>query len=299
VSNSAPAPKPAKIGRAIFSSALKNVNKDRFVLLYPMIGFVATTGFAALLLIPIVSTFPIWVNDDNLMGIEMIAFVILTSVFGGFTHVLAQAGVMASANLRYSGQTPTFTSSSKEAKANLKNLALFGLLEASVGLVLRALRDNLKAAGDLLSFIGGFAWAVASYFAIPAILFEGLGPIASIRRSTEIIKAKWGSALRVNLFANFAFIVAIFIAFGVLMSGMYLFASAATGTLAEMFLGIWVVLGGLALLWLVILVQSTVMSYACVALYRYAQNQTSDGFDATLLPNAFKLKQQKFVGLKS
>ncbi len=286
---------PSKIGRALFAEALKNFNKDRFVLLFPFLAFVFNAMAFGGIVIFVVLTIPIWVTMGDNSAIYVTVLAVLMTIFAAFTHVIVQASVMAAANQRYSGQTPTFSSAMKEVGQRLGTLSLFGLLEATVGMVLRAIRDNLKGAGSLISFIGGLAWAVASYFAIPAILFEGLGPINAVRRSSEIIKTKWGSALRVNLFAGIAFLLAWIIAVGGIFGGFYI-ALGDPNSYSEASLITGFSISGVTILlaFAIGLVQSSVMSYACVAIYRYAVGKPLAGFDSSLMTNAFKLKKQKF-----
>jgi hypothetical protein len=75
----------------------------------------------------------------------------------------------------------------------------WALVAATVGVVLNIiegfLRDKL---GILGSFIGGlfeFGWATVTYFVLPVLAAEGVGPIAALRRSSSILKAKWGESL--------------------------------------------------------------------------------------------------------
>lgn len=284
--------RPSKIGRALFSSALKNFNKDRFVLLFPLLAFVSNIIMFGALSLAIFLAEPFWTSESELRPVAGFALAVVVSLIVSFTHVLVQGAVMSAANQRYSGMEPTFASAFKEASEKIGPLALFSLVEATVGMILRAIRDNLKGVGNFISFIGGLAWAVASYFAIPAILFEGLGPIAAVRRSADIIKTTWGSALRVNVVAGVLFVFAWILAIGGLVGGLYL----AIGDPYNYQLSAGFTLIGLSLVFSfgLALVQGSVMSYACVALYRYATGKPMPEFDANLMATAFKLKKQKF-----
>ena len=285
--------RPSKIGRALFSSALKNFNKDRFVLLFPLLAIVSNIMMFGALSLAVILTEPFWISDSELRPVAGFAIAVVLSVIVSFTHVLVQGAVMSAANQRYSGMEPTFASAFKEASEKIGPLALFSLVEATVGMILRGIRDNLKGVGNFISFIGGLAWAVASYFAIPAILFEGLGPIAAVRRSADIIKTTWGSALRVNVVAGVLFVFAWILAIGGIVGGVYL----AIGDPYNYQLSTGFTVIGLSLVFSfgLALVQGSVMSYACVALYRYATGKPMPEFDANLMAIAFKLKREKIT----
>jgi hypothetical protein len=69
----------------------------------------------------------------------------------------------------------------------------------TVGIALSAVESFLKdKLGFLGSLIGGlfeFGWATVTYFVVPVLVTERLGPIAAIRRSASILRAKWGESL--------------------------------------------------------------------------------------------------------
>ena len=38
-------------------------------------------------------------------------------------------------------------------------------------------------------------WSVATYFVLPVLAAEKLGPVAAVRRSSAILRSKWGKSL--------------------------------------------------------------------------------------------------------
>jgi hypothetical protein len=287
-----------KLGRALFKSAMTALGQDKKIILAPVFGGLITMAIFVTLSIGMVAT--IWFNQVESNDVIAIAFAVVIGLSAAFIHVFTQATVMAAANQRFEGQNPTIGTGFAQAKTQAGNLSKFALLEATVGTVLRAVRENLQGIGNFVSFIGGLAWAVSSYFALPVILFEGLGPIASVKRSVAIIKEKWGSALRLNLFAGVAFLLvwlAVFGGFIASMAALVLQSESNFENLPMLIASISGLVGSIVLLIAVAFVQQTVMSYACVALYRYAVGKPVPGFDPQLMQAAFRLKKQKFTGL--
>jgi hypothetical protein len=81
----------------------------------------------------------------------------------------------------------------------LKFIVEWALLSATVGLVLQAISSRSGAIGKIVIGLVGFAWSVATYFVVPIIAFEQLGPIKAIKRSASVLKGTWGEALVSNL----------------------------------------------------------------------------------------------------
>lgn len=54
------------------------------------------------------------------------------------------------------------------------------------------LTEKLGFFGDLLSGIFSALWGVATYFAIPVVVTEDVGPIRAIKRSSALLRRIWG-----------------------------------------------------------------------------------------------------------
>jgi hypothetical protein len=74
--------------------------------------------------------------------------------------------------------------------------AIFGwaLVSACVGMILNALERNEKIGRFVASLLGS-AWTALTYFVIPVIVAEGLGPVAAVKSSIKTLKKEWGTAL--------------------------------------------------------------------------------------------------------
>jgi hypothetical protein len=73
-------------------------------------------------------------------------------------------------------------------------------VQLGVGLIAGALGSLLNDAsgtriGSVATSVVGFAWSLGSFFVIPVIAFEGLGPRAALDRSGELVEQRWGEAL--------------------------------------------------------------------------------------------------------
>jgi uncharacterized protein DUF6159 len=79
-------------------------------------------------------------------------------------------------------------------------IAKWALLEVVLGLLLSVIGALLTDAGartlsSLVSATAGFAWSVATFFVIPVLALEGLGPRDAITRSIDLIRSRWGEAV--------------------------------------------------------------------------------------------------------
>lgn len=81
------------------------------------------------------------------------------------------------------------------AVRRLPQIIAWALVSATIGLVLNILRDRAGMAGRVVAGLAGLGWTVATYFVVPILAHEGLGPIAALRRSAATLRRTWGEAL--------------------------------------------------------------------------------------------------------
>jgi len=83
------------------------------------------------------------------------------------------------------------------AMKRLHSILGWALVSAVVGVVLNALERNQRI-GRFVSMIIGSAWTALTYFVIPVIAAEGVGPVKAFKRSVSTLKSTWGTALMGN-----------------------------------------------------------------------------------------------------
>lgn len=155
--------------------------------------------------------------------------------------------------------------------------SIFGwaLVSAVVGMLLKAIERNKKA-GALISALIGSAWTALTYFVVPVIVSDGVGPVEAFKRSTKTMKAAWGTALTGNFSMGFfGFLASI----PVIILGFLLFSS----------MGFAVALAVVVpLLVLVVAITSAADMIFKAYLYAYATGRTlPDDVDTHSMASAF------------
>jgi hypothetical protein len=177
------------------------------------------------------------------------------------------------------------------AAARLPRILLWSLITTTVGLALRAIAERIPAGGRLLELVGGAAWAAATYFVVPALALDDVGPIGAIRTSARTVRGRWGEAAvgagGIGVATSLA-MIATFVAGGLLAA---LVNAAGLGFLAAVLL-VLVVLAALA----VGLVGSALGVVFQTALYLYAGDGDPGDFDEDDLASAFSTRGAAAVG---
>ena len=105
---------------------------------------------------------------------------------------------MFAADRRLKGQAVTIGEALHESAARAHVLLPWAVVSATVSIVLRAIEQRGGILGRIVGAIAGVAWSVVTFLVLPVLVFEGIGPIAAVKRSGELFKQTWGE----NLIAN-------------------------------------------------------------------------------------------------
>jgi hypothetical protein len=142
---------------------------------------------------------------DIVLGL---AFVFASSAIVIFFN----AALIAAALERLRGGDPNISSGLRAASAHLPQILAWALISVVVSLLLRALRERGGIGGQIASLIGGVAWGLATFFVIPVLVTEGVGPIEAIKRSSGLLRQTWGRQFAANFGFGIITIGAVLIA---------------------------------------------------------------------------------------
>jgi hypothetical protein len=112
-----------------------------------------------------------------------------------FVIVFCNAALISCALMRFNGDEPTIGDGFRAAAARLPQIAAWALVAATVGLILKVIENAHEKVGEIISAILGTAWTVITFFVVPILVVEKLGPIAAVGRSIALLKKAWGEAL--------------------------------------------------------------------------------------------------------
>jgi hypothetical protein len=209
----------------------------------------------------------------------------VVGIFGLFIlGMIAQffaATLVAGANERLEGGSPTLRSAISKASTRVAPVLGWAALNSTVGVVLNAIRDKAGFIGDIVVGMIGAAWGVVTWLVLPIIIVEGIGPIAAVKRSAVLLKSTWGE----NLFAQMGLGLVGFLVMlpGILVFGAVSFAIPLAGI-------------PLLIIWVAVIgsIMSALGAIYRTALYRFAVGlPTGEAFSNEELVGAFAVKKSR------
>ena len=255
------------------------LQSDRKLIVFPMMS-----GLALVILAALLTGVGAGFGTIDRLGSESAGLAEADIVLLGITYFLLafviiyfNAALVGAAMVRLAGGTPTLGDGFRLANSRLPQIAGWALISATVGLILQVLRSQSRDnfVGQIaLSIVGG-VWAYLTFFVVPVLVAEQVGPISAIKRSGSLFKRTWGE----QAVASFGF-------------GIVGFLAALVGLLPAVLVGMVSPMAGLAVgvvtVGLAIATVSTLEAIFKAALYGYvADGSVGEGFDRNTLDGAY------------
>ena len=265
------------------------LQQDRELIFFPIMGTIgaAIVGAIAAGVFYGSGTFDrLGSGETEFSGVDLA--IALLAYFGSlFIVIFCNAALIAAARERLEGGDPNIASGIRAVRGLWLTILGWTLITGTVGLILQALqsmaRENSHGVMRIVAMIVvallQTAWAYITFFVIPVLVVERIGPISAIRRSSSLLRQSWGEQLT----ASFSFFI------------IYLLALLVVAIPVVVLVFVWpvgaiivgVILGGIA-----VASVAAMEGIFKAALYEWvSEGKGSEWFDQQLLTNAYSLKQ--------
>lgn len=263
---------------------------DRELIFFPIMGTLGAivVGLVAAGVFGAVGTFDRLgsAGDAEFNVVDLI--ITLVAYFGGlYMIIFFNAGLVAAARERLEGGDPNVMSGIRAVAPMWLAILGWTLITGTVGLILRALQaaaENqdspvARIVGTILISIIGAVWAYITFFVIPVLVVERIGPFSAIRRSAGMLRRSWGEQVTAQFSFFFIYLIAIIIvAIPVVILAMIAPIAAIITA---------VILGGVALASV-----AAMEGIFKAALYEWvSEGKGSEWFDRALLSNAYEVRR--------
>jgi hypothetical protein len=204
----------------------------------------------------------------------VLGFVFLMVAY--FIVIFFNAALIASAMMRLRGGEPNVRTGLQKAASHIPAILGWAIISATVGMVLRALRDRTdNMLGQIALSLAGGVWTYVTFFVVPVLVAEGLGPIAAIKRSSALFRQTWGRQVAASFGFGLVYLVAGLIA--VLPAALLFTVSPLAGVVVGVF-GMALAMGTVAAL----------EGIFKAALYDWVTGSPPEGFSPQTLRSAYR-----------
>lgn len=160
-------------------------------------------------------------NAEDSSSLTYYLFMFLFYLVNYFVVVFFNMALIHCTRLYFRGEEVSVNAGLRFSLSRIGTIFSWSVFAATVGTILRIIQEESGIIGKIITGILGIVWSIATFFVVPIIAYENLGPIAAFKRSAQLMKQKWGESLG----ATFSFGLIQFLAMIVLMIPCYIIGS--------------------------------------------------------------------------
>ncbi|MEO1286153.1 MAG: DUF6159 family protein [Chloroflexota bacterium] len=264
---------------------------DRELLLFPVISGIVTILICVVMFIPSIAFFFLSAGANEVT--TQVFGTIGTFIFYLVTYTISiyfNTALIGAAMIRLDGGDPTIQDGFRIANERLTTILTYAAMSATVGLIIRFLQERGGIIGNIIAFLGGVAWNVATFLVIPILVVKDISAWDAIKESTSLLRKTWGEQITGNFSIGMIFGLGYVV---IIVLGIALTFGIGVATESIPLIITFVTLTIVAFIVLAI-IQGALNGIYQAALYRFAEEGVApDAFDIEVLRNAFKPKRKR------
>ncbi len=281
---------------SLLKSSFTLLNYDKEILWFPVISSIVSILVFIGLIIPLGLVFGIadFFASEGAVPYTGYILLFLYYLIGTFIVAFFNSALISCIMKRLQGGDPTVKSGLQAALTHKKEIFIWALISATIGLILRVILDTLSnrlgVIGQMISstIVGliGVIWGIATYFVVPVIIIEGVKAKDAIRISADLFKKTWGENLIGNISLGIFFVIALIPILILSIVMMFTFKTILGYILGASLLGVSFII--------VAILSSTLNAIFRAVLYLYAKTgEVPEVFEKDVLSQAFTIKSKK------
>ncbi|RYY59675.1 MAG: hypothetical protein EOO05_12540 [Chitinophagaceae bacterium] len=267
-------------GWKIAMSSFKVLKEKKELVIFPMLSSISILLIVGSFFVAMFSTgfFDDGRSEEEFNSPLTYLLMFVFYVVNYFIVVFFNMALVHCTRLYFRGEEVTVRAGLQFSMSRIGVIFSWALVAGTVGMLLRAVQENLGSIGKIIIGLIGAVWSVMTFFVVPIIAYENVGPIDAVKRSSQMMKEKWGESLG----ANFSFGLIQFVLM-IVMVAVCFFA----GSLIHPFAGIALAVVGAFIVFSVISAAQTVF---ISAIYHNVNGDLVQHFDQQMVDDLFTKK---------
>jgi hypothetical protein len=189
----------------LLKSSWAVLKQNKALVWFPIISSIATIILIVALALP--AYLFSGVRDGHADNVIFYVFFFIFYFITSFIVIFFNTGLVACAKEAMHGGDTSFGYGMGVAGKNIVKILGWAAISATVGFVLKMIRERAGIFGLIVASLISVAWNLITFFVIPVFVFQGLGVIGSIKESSALFKKTWGE----NMIARFGLGIVFFL----------------------------------------------------------------------------------------
>jgi hypothetical protein len=182
-------------GWKIAMSSFQVLKENKQLVVFPILSGISVIILSGLFTVGILASIGWDMDNLNTEGFTHYLLAFGFYLINYFVVVFFNMALIHCTRLYFHGEEVTIEKGLRFSMSRLGVIFAWAVFAATVGTILKAIQENSGIIGKIITGIIGVVWNIAVFFVVPVIAYEGLGPVAAFKRSTQLMRQKWGESL--------------------------------------------------------------------------------------------------------
>lgn len=166
--------------------------------------------------------------QNHALDLSLLGGFLLFYFVSYFCSIAINAVFLATAAKRLGGESCSIAAGIAIVKKRIGALVSWAAISAVIGVILHGLERSHNMVADIIVMFIGFAWALLSYFVLPILVLQGVGPMEAIKRSKTVFTSRYGRVIGAN--AVVGIVILVLVGLGVAVAHLPLAQNMMMGT---------------------------------------------------------------------
>ena len=183
-------------GWTITKNSFSILKKNKQLIIFPILSGISLLLMMGIFILGIMAAAgwdTDYINTDN----QVLNYAIMFGFYfvNYFIVVFFNMALIHCSKLYFEGEEVTVSKGLQFSAGRIGVILSWAFFAATIGTILKIIQENTGTIGKIVTGLLGIVWGVTTFFVVPVIAYENLGPIAAFKRSTQLMKEKWGESL--------------------------------------------------------------------------------------------------------
>lgn len=179
-------------GWTIAKNSFKVLRENRQLIVFPILS-----GISIILIFASFFTVVLGIagwkvdNMHDLGTVGSYVFLFVFYIINYFVIVFFNMALIHCTSLYFKGEELTIRKGMEFSMSRIGSIFAWAVFAGTIGAGLKIIQENVGSLGKIITGIIGVVWSVATFFVVPVIAYENLGPVGAFKKSANLMKEKW------------------------------------------------------------------------------------------------------------
>ena len=267
-------------GWTIATNSFKVLKENRQLIIFPILSGISIILILASFCVALLGLSGWELNQISEPGRVMsYAIFFVFYIVNYFVIVFFNMALVHCTSLYFKGEEVTIKKGIDFSMSRIGSILGWAVFAGIVGGILKIIQENAGSLGKIITGLIGIVWSIATFFVVPVIAYENVGPLAAFKKSASLMKEKWGESIG----AGFSF--GLIQLGGIAIIAMIAFALSAINIIAGIAIGV-------LLLLLFSIIMSAVKTIFISAIYHNITGDPVELYNQQFIDNLFETKRK-------